>query len=150
MFGAYWGVYVCVVPPPSIRLSFTALFTLAICARVVVCWFGVGVCVVHVSMRLWGVAIFGIGEDSGQVSPVLVWVPSLLLVVGVEVCLGFGSGFHVSLMGRCVEVVVAQDVGVFVAFQSCVLADSSGPSGSEGALYGLGFCVFFWDHAGAP
>ena len=57
--------------------------------------------------RTKSAAFFGIGEDSGQESPVFVCVPSLLLVVGVEVCLGVGSGFYVSVIGRCVEVVVA-------------------------------------------
>jgi len=94
-------------------------------------------CVLVVSdlLWLWGIVVFlGVGEVSGQKSSSLVWVPSYLFVVGVEVCRRVDYGLLGCVMGRCVGLVVAWCVGVFVVVQSNVPAVSPYPPRS-GVLY---------------
>ena len=54
------------------------------------------------------------------------------------------------VMGRCVGVVVAWCVNVFVVVQSTVLVVSPGPPRSGNALYGLDLRVFIYVHMRAP
>ena len=72
------------------------------------------------------------------------------MVVGVEGCLRAGCGLLGSVMGRCVWVIVAWCVGVFVAVQSIVPVDSPGPPRSGNALYGLDLRVLLSVHMRAP